>query len=229
MGESYIPKVAILASGSGTTADAYAKAIHNGQVKAEIGLVVSSNAEAGILDKVEWWNQEYGFDVQTAVINGITHSGGQQARGQTLDESEAICELLSVNRVDTVALLGYMRIINGSLIQEYGYLPDKHESKHEGRIVNTHPGPLPETEDTYGINASQKVLDLGLIASRHTVHLVAQGVDRGPIVVEHEVPVKADDTAKILNERTQLVEKATIAYALDKFVREQRLFGTLNV
>jgi phosphoribosylglycinamide formyltransferase 1 len=220
MNELHIPRVAILASGSGTTADAYARAIHTRQVSAEIGLVITDKPKAKILEKVEGWNREYGFDVQTAVINGETHDKGKQPRGQTLEESDAICDLLSAAGIGTVATLGYMRIINGRLIEEYGFLPGQHTSMYQARMLNTHPGPLPETADTYGLNASQKVLDLKLPSSKHTVHVVSQGVDEGPVVVAHDVPVLEGDTKESLNQRTQLVEKATI----DKFIRDQGLF-----
>jgi phosphoribosylglycinamide formyltransferase 1 len=227
MHELHTPKIAILASGSGTTADAYAKAIYERQVSAEIGLVVTNNPDAGILDKVSRWNRDYGFDVRTAIINKQSYPKGAQTRGQTLEESEAITTAIKVEGIGTVALLGYMLIANGSLIEEFGYIPELHRSKYQASMLNTHPGPLPETEDTYGIHTSQKVIDLGLPTSKHTVHVVASGVDKGPIVVAHEVPVLEDDSAEALNQRTQIVEKATIAYAIDKFIREQREYRSL--
>src|SRR5689334_16033445 len=83
MSELHRPKIAILASGSGSTAEAYAQSIHRGEVDHEIGLVVVNDPEAGILDRVKRWNTELGFDVETAVINNKTHPGGPQTRGQT--------------------------------------------------------------------------------------------------------------------------------------------------
>jgi phosphoribosylglycinamide formyltransferase 1 len=228
MSELHIPRVAIMASGSGTTADAYAKAIHSGQVSAEIGLVIASNPTAGILDKAQAWNEQYGFDVRTEVINGKTHPGGPSKRGQTAEESEAITESLNREGIGLVALLGYMRIVRGELIRQFGFLPDEHVSLYQARMLNTHPGPLPETEDTYGMNTSQRVIDLGLTSSKHTVHVVAEGVDRGPIVVEHDVPRLEEDTAETLNQRTQIIEKATIGYAIDKFLREQAQYLSEN-
>ena len=108
--------------------------------------------------------------------------------------------------------------MRGSVMDEFGYIPGKHHSTYEARMINTHPGPLPETIDEYGVHASQKVLDLGLTVSRHTVHVVAPRVDEGPVFVEHEIPIYPDDTAESLNQRTQLVEKATIPYAIDSFI-----------
>jgi phosphoribosylglycinamide formyltransferase-1 len=222
MSEQAIPRVAILSSGSGTTAEAYVRAIHDGIVKAEVGLVIASSFEAGILEKVPYWNRDFGFDIETQIVNELTHPLGAAERGQTDEESHHIAETVRDRGIGLVALLGYMRIVRGELMEEYGYLPGIHTSLYQARMVNTHPGPLPETADTYGIGTSQRVLDLGLLASKHTVHVVAPGVDKGPVIVAHDVPVHPDDTARTLNGRTQLIEKATIAYALDKFLRDQQ-------
>lgn len=232
MSELHIPRIAILASGNGTTAEAYARAVYTEAVSAEIGLVVASKADAKILPKVEQWNQEYGFDVKTAVINGETHQAGKNGRGQTLAESEAICALLAENEIGFVALLGYMRIVTGDLAEQYCYLPGVHQSMYQARMINTHPGPLPLTVDTHGDGAAIKVLEAyhrgEITQSKHTVHLVAPSVDEGPVIAEHDVPILPDDTKDTLNERTQWIEKATIAYAIDKFIRDQRAYQILQ-
>lgn len=215
------PRIGILASGSGTTAEAYARAVHQGTVNAEIGVVVASNEDAGILDKVQRWNNNYGFDVQTAVINGQTHPKGKSDRGQTDEESHAITELMFDNNVRLVALLGYMTVVRGDLMQQYGYFPEVMKSPYDAYMLNSHPGPLPDTVDTFGQNTARKVLDLGLTESKHTVHMVAPEIDQGPIIAEHPVPVLEGDLSVTLMQRTQMIEKATIAYAIDKFVREQ--------
>ncbi len=226
MSELHVPKIAILASGSGTTADALAHDIHNGKVSAEIGLVIASKHDAGILDKAKKWNEEFGFDVRTKVINQYTHPGFPQERGQTLQEAEVICDLVESGRFSLVALLGYMRQVNGVLVDEYGYLPGTYISPYQARMINTHPGELPLTEDTYGMATSAVTLDAynqGLVTKgKHTVHVVSPGMDKGPVIAEHDVQIKSDDTAESLNERTQWIEKATIGYATDMFLRDQR-------
>ncbi|HET7059866.1 MAG TPA: formyltransferase family protein [Candidatus Saccharimonadales bacterium] len=228
MSELHNPKVAILASGSGSTAESYVQTIHNGQVQHEVGLVISSQPHVGILKRAERWNKELGFDVQTAVINSDTHPGGQQGRGQTREESEAIVELANENKIDLIATLGYMVIINNPLVEAYCYVPDKHKSMYDARTINTHPGPLPLTADTYGVKASATAIRAyrrrKITKSQHTVHVVADDIDAGPIVAAHDVPIKPEDTPEELNERTQWIEKATIAYALDKFLRDQKAY-----
>jgi folate-dependent phosphoribosylglycinamide formyltransferase PurN len=120
-------------------------------------------------------------------------------------------------------MMGYMSIARGELVEEYGWLPS-HTSPLQARLSNTHPGPLPETADTYGIHASERVLELGLKQSKHTFHLVSAGVDEGPIYAEHPVDVPENCTAQELFERVQVAEKAALPYAINDFLKQQRAF-----
>jgi phosphoribosylglycinamide formyltransferase-1 len=223
MSELHNPRVAILASGGGSTAEAFIHATEDGRVDAEVGLVICNKPpeEAGIYGRIDRLNQQYGLDIETAYMSKRQYPGGQTDRGQTLEESKAICEKIASGNYEHVALMGYMVIINGDLVDEYGHHPE-HTSIYQARMSNTHPGPLPETEDTYGVHASQKVLDLGLAVSKHTFHIVAPGVDRGPIVAEHPVDILPEDTAQDLFDRVQIAEKAALPYAIDKFIKTQR-------
>lgn len=222
MNRRHIPGVAILASGSGSTAEAFIHATQNNLVAAEVGLVVCNNPpeKAEVHRRVSRLNWQYGLDIEVAVINGHTHPTGNVGRGQTLAESEAICELISRGNFAHVALMGYMKMLRGALVETYGWKPN-FNSIYEGRMSNSHPGPLPETEDTYGIYTSRRVLELGLSASKHTVHLVGAGIDQGPKLAEHPVEVRPNDTPESLFDRLQIVEKATLPYAIDRFMHEQ--------
>lgn len=219
--EKHRPTVAILASGSGTTAEVCAQAIYDGVVDMDIGLVIASRFDAGILERVERWNREFGFDVEAAVINGDTHDKGPAKRGQTDEEAEAITSWVKQRGIGNIILLGYMRQVRGVLIEEYGYLPDEHSSPYEAGMLNTHPGLLPQTADTYGEDAAQRILDLGLEASAHTVHVVSAEIDKGPILAVHPVPVMPGDNKESLNARIQKEEKDHIAQDIDKFLKNQ--------
>lgn len=216
------PTIAILASGSGSTAEAFIHATQDGRVDADVGLVVCNNPpeKAGIFARIERLNNKYGLDIETLEISGRTHPKGNVGRGQTLEESSTICKEISKRDITCVALMGYLKIIRGDLIEEYGWLPS-HNSIYEARMINTHPGPLPETEDTYGIYASERVLELGMAQSRHTVHLVTEGVDRGPKLAEHPVDVTGGDTPQSLFDRVQVVEKLELPKAINKFLQNQ--------
>ncbi|HUA12951.1 MAG TPA: formyltransferase family protein [Candidatus Sulfotelmatobacter sp.] len=223
------PGIAVLASGSGSTAEAFIHATQDGRVDVEVGLVICNNPpeKAAIYDRIAILNQLYGLDIETAEISGKTHPEGNVGRGQTMAEAAAICEHISRGDFVHVALMGYMKMIRGELVEEFGWLPS-FSSIYQARMSNTHPGPLPETEDTYGIHTSERVLELGLAASKHTVHLVASGIDRGPKIAEHPVEVHPDDTPQDLFDRVQIVEKVALPYVLDKFLKEQAAYHNGN-
>lgn len=227
--EQHTPGIAILASGSGSTAEAFIHATQDGRVDAEVGLIICNNPpeKAGIYDRVARLNAQYGLDIETAEISGRTHPDGNVGRGQTLSESEAITRRIAAGTFAHVALMGYMKMIRGDLLDVYGW-HDHQGSIYDAMMSNTHPGPLPETEDTYGIHASEKVIELGLTASKHTVHVVTDGIDKGPVIAEHPVAVEPGDTPQDIFDRVQIVEKAALPYALDKFLKEQEQYRNGN-
>src|SRR5687768_12003867 len=129
MSEQFIPNIAIMASGEGSTADAYAQAIKEDQVTANLSLLISTAFDAPVLDKVDRWNDDYNFDTEKVVINGETHPEGKMGRGQTYSESEAVANLLDRRGIDLLVLMGCLRILKGPLIDRRGYLPGIHKSK----------------------------------------------------------------------------------------------------
>ncbi len=228
----HIPRIGILASGGGTTAEALARAIHDGQINAEIGLVISSRKNAGILEKVERWNADWGFVVEPAVINNYTHPEGPRMRGQSQEAAEVICELGQKNGLNLFAQLGYMVIGNDPYICEWGFIPEKHSSIYQARAINTHPGTLPLTADTHGDGASELMLTAyrkgEITEAKHSLHVVAEEVDAGPLIAEHPVTIEFGDTKETLFDRIQLIEKAVIGYAIDSFIRGQQEYQNGN-
>lgn len=224
MSELQQPKIAILASGGGSTAEAFIHATQDGTVDAAVDIVICNKSpdEAGVYSRVHALNDQYGLGIDVVEISGRTHPKGKVGRGQTLEESTAICELLDQRRIDHVGLMGYMTIVGGELLDAYGYNPNKHHSMYEARMSNTHPGPLPETEDTYGVRPSEIVLEKGLPFSKHTVHVVAAGVDKGPIIAERPVEVIPGDTPQELFDRVQVTEKSHLPVAIDAFLKKQQ-------
>jgi len=216
-----------MASGSGSTAEAFIHATQDGRVDAEVGLVVCNNppGKAGIYERVARLNGQYGLDIEMAHISGRTHPDGKVGRGQTLAESEAICKKISYGGFAHVALMGYMKVIRGDLMDEYGYDPELHLSPYEARMSNTHPGPNPETADKFGIQCSAEVIRLRLRISKHIVFMVTLGIDQGPIIAEHPVEVRPDDTPETLFDRVQTTEKAALPYALDRLLKNQAAYN----
>ena len=232
------PRVAVFASGSGSTFQAVAGAVADGLVDFDIVLVISNKADAGVLERVAKLNQSPGFDIKTEIINQHLYPGGPQQRGQTLEEVQATLDALQRHKVDHLSLMGCMRIINTKVIEEWGWRPEYAQRNPDNRgvylsrMTNTHPGILPATTDTYGIHTQEKVLELGLKETAQTLHVVATGVDEGPVLAENRVKVYAPqhfppelaDTPQTLFDRVQRIEKARLPLDLDYFLKQQYLW-----
>jgi phosphoribosylglycinamide formyltransferase 1 len=104
---------------------------------------------------------------------------------------ERILEILDRVRPELVCLAGYMRILSAGFVERYA-----------GRILNIHPSLLPRYP---GLEPQRRALEAGEVESGCTVHVVDQGTDSGPIVLQRRVPILPGDdpdslSARILNE-----------------------------
>jgi len=236
MSESHNSLVTVLASGDresgggGSTMETFIIGTQTGEVAAEVGLVICNNSPGtvGVYDRVERLNKEYGLEIEVATINGSTHPKGKQERGQTLEEAAAICELLGLRGISKVLCLGYMKKLNGELVEEYGWKPEYaqidpiNQGIYLASALNTHPGLLPHTADTYGIHAAKRALGLyheGVIReTAQTLQVVGAGIDKGPTVESNPVPIFGEDDPQRLFERTQDVEKNFIVSDIQAYL-----------
>ena len=101
-------------------------------------------------------------------------------------------ELLAAHHVDLVCLAGFMRRLSAAFIRAYA-----------GRILNVHPSLLPAFP---GLEPQKQALAYGAKVSGATVHLVDEGLDSGPILLQEAVPVREDDTEETLAARILEVE-----------------------
>jgi phosphoribosylglycinamide formyltransferase-1 len=85
------------------------------------------------------------------------------------------------------------------------------------RIVNVHPSLLPAFP---GLDAQRQALEHGVKVSGCTVHLVDEGLDSGPIVVQRAVPVADDDDEASLAARILEQEHRAYPAALGRLLRE---------
>jgi phosphoribosylglycinamide formyltransferase-1 len=225
------PRIAILASGGGTTAEAFIRASQRGDITAEVGLVIVSRQDAGIFRRIADLNAELGLNIECVMINSKTHPVGPdeaERRGyQTKAEEAAVLAALTQGNFDLVALMGYMKHTGPGVVRAFGWLAE-YTSIYQAKMVNTHPGLLPETAAFYGDHIQQYVLDKGLPYSGHTVHLVAEEYDDGPVLAEHRVPVEPGDTAESLFARVQAVEKQYLPGDIENFINDRQAYNEGN-
>jgi phosphoribosylglycinamide formyltransferase-1 len=187
-------RIGVLGSGQGSNFAALAEACAAGAVPAEVVLVLSDLAEAGILRRA----RERGIPARCIPPGGFRTK---------LDEAaeRAYVEALRAARVDLVALAGFMRVLKGGLLHAFA-----------GRIVNIHPSLLPAFP---GLEAWKQALDSGVKLTGCTVHFVDAGVDSGPIIGQQAVPVLDDDTPETLHRRIHAAEHALYAQCVAAIAR----------
>lgn len=216
-------RIAILASGSGSTAEAFVRETQRRGYALDIRLIISNNPDAFVLERAKNLNAELGLSMETAVINSHTRPAAKPiVHGeQTEEEQAALLSLLRKHDIDLVLLLGYMKRVGQNLLDAYGWLP-AYTSVYQARMLNTHPGLLPQTIGTHGRGTQEFTLEKGMPEGGQTLHVVAAEYDTGPTVAEHRVPVEANDTPDTLFARVQAVEKEHIAADTTAFVEAQQ-------
>ena len=116
---------------------------------------------------------------------------------------EAVAAVLDEHAVELVCLAGYMRVLSPEFVRRY-----------PGAILNVHPALLPAFP---GLHAQRQALEHGVRVAGATVHLVDEGVDTGPIVLQAAVPVLADDTEETLTARILVEEHRLYPEAIRLF------------
>ena len=175
-------RIGVLGSGKGSNFCAIADAILAGAVNAEVALVLTDVAGAGILGPAE----------SRKLPGRYIEPGKFRTKLDEAAEAAYVAALREA-RVDLVVLAGFMRILKGEFLRAF-----------EGRVINIHPSLLPSFP---GLEAWKQALDYGVKVTGCTVHFVDQGIDTGAIIGQRAVPVLDGDTAGSLHERIQLAER----------------------
>ena len=105
---------------------------------------------------------------------------------------------------DLVALAGFMRVLGGDFVRHYS-----------GRMVNIYPSLLPAFP---GLHTHRRALQEGVKLHGCTVHFVTPQVDRGPIIAQAAIPVRAGDTERTLAARVLHQEHRVYPLAIRWFV-----------
>src|SRR3954470_21223173 len=185
-GESAM-RVAVLASGAGSTFAALVEAGRGGGMAAEVALLIVSRQDAPAAGLAER------LGVECAVLD-------EKLLGAAECDA-AMARLLTERRIDLVVLGGYVRKVGDRTLRAF-----------PGRVVNTHPAPLPRFggKGMFGEHVHRAVLQAGVATSAATLHLVDEEYDSGPVIAERPVPVLPNDDVAKLRERVQAVERALL-------------------
>jgi phosphoribosylglycinamide formyltransferase-1 len=95
----------------------------------------------------------------------------------------AMATWLEEHDVDLVVLAGYLHLLTKPFLARF-----------PGRIVNVHPSLLPAFP---GLRAIEQALEAGVETTGVTVHVVDEGLDSGPILVQEPVRVEPRETLEV--------------------------------
>ncbi len=223
--------IAILASGGGTTAEAFIRARQHGNITTNVGLIICSRKDAGVFDRIKNLNNELGLSIPVLLINSHTHPPAVNEklhRGeQSKAEESTILRTLQEGHFDLIVQMGYMKKTGARIVYEFGWRPN-YKSIYQARMLNTHPGLLPDSKGLFGELVQEHVLQRHLPYSGQTLHIVAEKYDEGPKIAEHKVLVEDGDTPDTLFARVQAVEKLYLPGDIENFIIDQGVYNKLH-
>ncbi len=187
-------RVAVLASGRGSNFRALVERCQDSTFPAEVACLVTDDRTAKAVAIAE----EFGIPWHQVEPG--------ERRGRLAEGAEAaIVRVCEAERVDLILLAGFMRILEGALLDRFA-----------GRIINIHPSLLPGFK---GLNAQRQALEHGVKIAGCTVHFVDKSLDGGPIILQAAVPVLDADDVDALRSRILAEEHRIVVRAVELIAR----------
>lgn len=183
-------KLGVLASGRGTNLQALIDQVHGKEV--EIVAVGSDQPDAPALRRARAAN------IAVKVFPRDDHPDRAARDG-------AMADWLAGRGVELVVLAGYMALLEPVFI-----------SRFRDRILNVHPSLLPAFP---GVRAIEQALEYGVQVYGVTVHLVDEGLDTGPILLQRALAMPEVTDPVELHARLQVVEHEMLPDAVRMFAR----------
>jgi phosphoribosylglycinamide formyltransferase-1 len=179
-------RIAVLASGRGTNLQAILDRLH-GRDGIEVACVASNKPDARALERA----------VQAGIETQVFERSRHPDRAS---RDVALADWLADRAIDLIVLAGYMELLSGEFVGRF-----------RNRIVNVHPALLPSFP---GLDAVGQALAHGARVTGVTVHLVDEGVDSGPIVLQQAIDVPYTRDRAQLEEEIHRVEHELLPEAI---------------
>ena len=154
-------------------------AIQNGQLEAEIVMVLSDIPDAYILERAG----------QAGLPTGLIDCRGLRSKFPEDAQREA-ADILKQAGAELICLAGFMRLLRSPLLDAF-----------PGRIINIHPSLLPKYggKGMYGLNVHRSVIKNNDSESGFSIHYVNKYYDEGNIIFQKTVKVDTDDPLILAN------------------------------
>jgi phosphoribosylglycinamide formyltransferase-1 len=182
--------VAVLASGAGTNLQALLDNVHGREVT--IVAVASDKPDAIALSRAA----EAGVPARVFERSSFADRAARDA---------AIADWLDSLGAELVVLAGYMALLDAAFIGRF-----------RDRIVNVHPALLPAFP---GVRAIEQAVDYGVRVYGVTVHLVDEGVDTGPIILQGAIDIPDARDADVVHDVLRPLEHSLLCDAVRLLAR----------
>ena len=182
-----LKKLAVLASGNGSTLQAIIDAIEKKKLDSEIKIVITNNSDAYALTRAKNSN------INTYILKDYT------------DEKE-LYNVLKDADVDLVILAGYLKLIPKNVIKDFTII-----NTHPALL------PKYGGKGMYGMNVHRAVVENHEKETGVTLHFVNEEYDKGKIIAQTKVRVCKKDTPEDVSSKVQKTEKIQLVNALIDF------------
>lgn len=179
-------RIGVLASGEGTNLQALLDTVHGREV--EIVAVGSDRDDATALKRAARAGIATGVFAATDFPDRVARDG-------------ALADWLADEHgVAFVVLAGYMQLLSGPFLRRF-----------EDRVVNVHPALLPAFP---GIRAIEQAIAYGVTVFGVTVHLVDEGVDTGPVLLQAAIELPGATDPQQVHEELRPLEHRLLPEAV---------------
>lgn len=186
------PRVVVLISGSGSNLQALIDAQSHDRLGGEIVAVVANEPDA------------YGLKrARDAGIDAVALPHREYESREAYDG--ALIKVIERHEPDVIVLAGFMRILTPRFVQRF-----------LGRMLNIHPSLLPAYQ---GLNTHARALADQTARHGCSVHFVTEELDGGPVVLQAELNVSADDSVETLKQKVQDREHLIYPIAVQWFLQ----------
>lgn len=194
-----IPRLVVFVSGAGTNLQALIDAIHSGNLRANIELVVSNRKAVHGLVRA----QQAGIPSLYAPLKAFLDGGG------TREAYDAyLAAQVGIYRPDLLVLAGWKHIFSPAFLDQF-----------PRRVINLHPA-LP------GMFPGQNAIEQAFLAYQQgaisysgcMVHYAIAEVDAGPVIAQTRVPFLPGDTLQSFAARMHAAEHRLLVQAVKDLV-----------
>lgn len=182
-----LKKLAVLASGNGSTLQAIIDAIESKKLDSRINIVISNNKDAYALERAKKSN------IKTYVLIDYKNE-------------EELYNVLKKENVDLVVLAGYLKLIPKNVIKDFIII-----NTHPALL------PKYGGKGMYGMNVHRAVVENHEKETGVTLHFINEEYDKGRIIAQTKVKVSKNDTPEDVSNNVQKAEKIQLVNALKDF------------